>query len=81
MAGIDAIIMDDVARIGIETNKKASSLLSKSMRSPSSLVELCSDPSVNELQMIDLDRMASQMNISTISPISFPNSPDDEFFT
>jgi len=81
MAGIDAIIMDDVARIGKETNKKASSLLSKSMRSPSSLVELCSDPSVNELQMIDLDRMASQMNISTISPISFPNSPDDEFFT
>lgn len=75
LAGIDAIIMDDVARIGKETNKKAS-MLSKNLRSPSSLVELCSDPSINELQMIDLDRMASQINISALSPIG---SPDDGF--
>jgi hypothetical protein len=67
--------MDDVARIGKETNKKAS-MLSKNLRSPSSLVELCSDPSINELQMIDLDRMASQINISALSPIG---SPDEGF--
>lgn len=75
-AGIDAIIMDDVARIGKQTNKTAS-MLSNSMRSPSSLVELCSDPSVSELQLMDLDRMASQINISALSPIGSP----DEFFT
>lgn len=76
LAGIDAIIMDDVARIGKTTNKKAS-LLDKTMRSPSSLAELRSDPSIGELQLLDLDQMASEIRITALSPIG---SPEDSFF-
>lgn len=89
LAGIDAIIMDDVARIGkamnkTERNEMMPKQFSRNLRSPSSLVELCSNPSVNELQMIDLDRMASQINIAALSPIDrfteFDNT-DEEFFS
>lgn len=77
LAGIDAIIMDDIARVSKATNKQAAntraSLLSpkfsKNFRTPSSLAELCVNPSVNELQMLDLNRMASTLNIAALSPI------------
>lgn len=77
LAGIDAIIMDDIARVSKATNKQAAntraSLLSpkfsKNFRTPSSLAELCINPSVNELQMLDLNRMASTLNIAALSPI------------
>jgi glycerophosphodiester phosphodiesterase len=77
LAGIDAIIMDDIARVSKAMNKTGAqtraSLLSpkfsKNFRSPSSLAELCVNPSVNELQMMDLNRMASTLNIAALSPI------------
>ena len=79
MAGIDAVIMDDIARVSKATNKQGAqtraTLLSpkfassKNFRTPSSLAELRVDPSVNELQMLDLNRMASELNIAALSPI------------
>lgn len=77
LAGIDAIIMDDIARVSKATNKQAankragllSPKFSKNFRTPSSLAELCVNPSVSELQMLDLNRMASTLNIAALSPI------------
>jgi len=67
-----------------ERNEMMPRQFSKNLRSPSSLVELCSNPSVNELQMIDLDRMASQINIAALSPIdrfTELENTDEEIFS
>lgn len=52
-AGVDGVILDDVARIARATNKAAAAaavlFASKPMRSPSSLQELCADPAAADV--------------------------------
>lgn len=84
-AGIDAIIIDDVARIAYETKKKASRFLGlfgsggslKSLRSPvASHADLANDGvlvgSPGDIAIRDLDRLSSSLSIVTLCPVGSP---------
>ena len=88
-AGVDAIIIDDVARIAHETKKKASKFLGmfgsngsfKNLLSPnSSMSELKSDVnlSAGEIPIRELDRLSSNLSIVTLCPVGSPQ--DDSMY-
>lgn len=70
-AGVDAIIMDDVAKIARATNKQYSLFARKPMRAPSSMQDL----NLHEEKMVEvgLERLSSSLNIMALSPIGSPH--------
>jgi len=70
-AGVDAIIMDDVAKIARATNKQYSLFARKPMRAPSSMQDL----ELHEEKMVEvgLERLSSSLNIMALSPIGSPH--------
>lgn len=71
-AGVDAIIMDDVARISKAIQKTQPSLFGqKLLRSPASRTELDTDRSC-EIQLQEFDRLSSSLNSLLVSPVGSP---------
>lgn len=77
-AGVDAIIMDDVARIARATNKQFSMFARKPVRVPSSIQDL----HVLEDRQIEvgLQRLSSNLNIMTMGPIESPRASTSSLF-
>jgi len=75
LAGVDAIIMDDIARIAHAMNKTQPILFTnKQLRSPSSFVELVGDPGACEERLRNLERLStSSFNILAMSPVGSPH--------
>jgi glycerophosphoryl diester phosphodiesterase len=71
-AGVDAIIMDDIARIAKATKKKISLFAQKQLRSPASRTELTHNGSENALR--EFDRLSSSLSILAISPVGSPHA-------
>ena len=71
-AGVDAIIMDDVARISKATKKTQPSLFtSRMLRSPASRTELDTDRSF-EIRLQELDRLSTPLSSLMVSPVGSP---------
>lgn len=69
-AGVDAIIMDDIARIAKATKKEISLFAQKQLKSPASRKEL----NGIETQYREFDRLSSSLSILAISPVGSPHS-------
>ena len=73
-AGVDAVIMDDVARITKATRKTQPSLFAqKLLRSPASRLELDPETCRCELQLQEFDRLSSSLSILAVSPVGSPH--------
>jgi glycerophosphoryl diester phosphodiesterase len=68
-AGVDAIIMDDIARIAKATKKEISLFASKQLKSPASRLELSHG---SEASLREFDRLSSSLSILAISPVGSP---------
>jgi glycerophosphodiester phosphodiesterase len=73
-AGVDAIIMDDVARIAKATEKKVSLFAQKQLKSPASSLELSISRIGSDATLREFDRLSSSLSILAISPVGSPHT-------